>query len=246
MLAYAVDLVLIAVLAIIVILALVRTTSIFVSVAGQVADAVTGVDAQRDREVIEQFLLLAAIAAVLTQLVCEIAYFTFWETTRRGQSPGKRLFHLRVVGDEGSPLTLLQSLARNLLRMVDVLPTNYIVGLLTMLNSRHGKRLGDIVAGTVVIRLDRPPPVAEVSDRPEDTDESFVFDLGQLARMGTTETTLVRQTLRRLATLTPEEQDRVLQNVVEALGSRLGYRAVERGQRAAFLRALHRAVAMHG
>ena len=57
------------------------------------------------------------------------------------------------------------SVLRNVLRIVDILPENYVVGLVSMLLSPSGERLGDHVAGTIVIRLDRPQSAAEIEPR---------------------------------------------------------------------------------
>ena len=61
----------------------------------------------------------------------------------------------------GLPINLRSSVLRNVLRIVDILPENYVVGLVSMLLSPSGERLGDHVAGTIVIRLDRPQAARE-------------------------------------------------------------------------------------
>ncbi|MGC9198047.1 MAG: RDD family protein [Acidobacteriaceae bacterium] len=85
-------------------------------------------------------------------------YFTLFEAYWHGQTPGKRVMKLRVMKDSGRQITLFESLARNLLRVVDLLPSFYLVGVVTMLCNRQNQRLGDLVAGTLVVheRLDEP------------------------------------------------------------------------------------------
>jgi hypothetical protein len=75
----------------------------------------------------------------------------------RGRSPGKRVYHLRVVGPHGSPLTARQALIRNALRPIDALPGLYALGLVSILRTGRGRRqrIGDIAAGTTVV-LDDP------------------------------------------------------------------------------------------
>jgi uncharacterized RDD family membrane protein YckC len=86
------------------------------------------------------------------------AFVTFWgydvafEVLASGRTPGKRWNGLRVVRDGGQPIGLLASAARNLLRLVDWLPSCYLVGIISILVSAKNQRLGDIVAGTVVVR----------------------------------------------------------------------------------------------
>jgi hypothetical protein len=72
----------------------------------------------------------------------------FW----RGQTIGKRLFHLRVIDATGLRLEPSQVIIRNLLRYVDGLPVCYLVGCITSLMNRRMQRLGDLAAGTVVVR----------------------------------------------------------------------------------------------
>lgn len=72
----------------------------------------------------------------------------------RGATPGKRSLGLRVVNDNGTPVTWSASLLRNLLRVVDFLPLGYGLGLLWMLFHPQAKRLGDLAAGTLVVYVE--------------------------------------------------------------------------------------------
>ncbi len=84
-------------------------------------------------------------------------YPVFFEVWVGGATPGKRVFGLRVVHDDGTPVGLGASSVRNLLRAVDFFPSLYLLGILTMLLHPHQKRLGDIAAGTLVVYVDRDP-----------------------------------------------------------------------------------------
>lgn len=79
------------------------------------------------------------------------AYSVVCEVWLGGQTLGKRALGLRVVNADGTPVTWLPSVVRNLLRAVDILPGVYGVGLASTLIDPHARRLGDIVAGTMVI-----------------------------------------------------------------------------------------------
>lgn len=98
-------------------------------------------------------------------------YFLFGEVVRGGRTPGKRRMGIRVVRDDGGPVGFTDSVIRNVLRMVDMLPGYYAVGIVAALLSRSGKRLGDMAAGTVVVRdagdLELPDPATML--RPEQT-----------------------------------------------------------------------------
>lgn len=108
-------------------------------------------------------------------------YYVFFETIWSGRSPGKRALRLRVVGQDGHSLTVLDSVLRNLLRAADFLPFGYAVGLVIMGRDPMFRRFGDMVAGTVVVvedlgrineRLElHPPPtpqeLASIPERPD-------------------------------------------------------------------------------
>ncbi len=90
-------------------------------------------------------------------LVLIAAFFVEWllpavfEARWGGQTPGKRLFGIAVLNDDGTPVRWPGALTRNLLRAVDFLPFLYGIGLSAMLLNRDFKRLGDLAAGTVVV-----------------------------------------------------------------------------------------------
>ena len=99
-------------------------------------------------------------------------YPVVFELTPSGATPGKRVFGLRVVMDNGLPVTAAASLTRNLLRAADFLPLGYGFGIVSVLLRGDCKRLGDIAAGTLVlhepraaarIALDAVAPVAPVA-----------------------------------------------------------------------------------
>ena len=83
-------------------------------------------------------------------------YYVFFEMLWNGQSPGKRWVGLRVIRGDGTPITLSESLIRNLARLVDFLPAAYGVGIVTMFIDKQSRRLGDLAAGTLVVQ-DRAP-----------------------------------------------------------------------------------------
>jgi uncharacterized RDD family membrane protein YckC len=79
-------------------------------------------------------------------------YDVLFEVLAGGRTPGKRWSGLRVVTRDGRPVGLVASAIRNLLRLVDFLPSVYIAGSVSILASRDNQRLGDMVAGTIVVR----------------------------------------------------------------------------------------------
>jgi uncharacterized RDD family membrane protein YckC len=81
-------------------------------------------------------------------------YFVLFETLWSGQTPGKRIMKLRVVREDGRPIRFFEAFVRNLLRLgIDLLPPfSYAVGVVSIILSPRSKRVGDFVAGTVVVK----------------------------------------------------------------------------------------------
>ena len=79
-------------------------------------------------------------------------YYIFFEMRWNGSSPGKQLVGIRVIRGDGTPITLAESIIRNLVRLVDFLPGAYGLGLVTMFIDGKARRLGDLAANTLVVR----------------------------------------------------------------------------------------------
>lgn len=94
-------------------------------------------------------------------LVLVSAFLLTWgypiafEVLRDGATPGKRMMHLRVVHEDGTPVGWMASFVRNLMRTVDMLPIGYAVGIVALLFDGESRRLGDIVARTLVVYDER-------------------------------------------------------------------------------------------
>lgn len=95
-------------------------------------------------------------AFVLLTFLIAWSYFVLLEWLWQGQTVGKRMFGLRVIRDDGAPAGFIAVLIRNLLRVVDFLPAFYGLGLVMVIVSARSQRLGDIAAGTYVVRAPRP------------------------------------------------------------------------------------------
>ena len=92
------------------------------------------------------------LVLVIGSFVVIFGYFWVSESLWSGQTVGKRAFRLRAVGDRGEPLTFAQAGIRNIVRIVDFLPYAYGVGLIVLFTNGKGKRLGDLAAGTIVVK----------------------------------------------------------------------------------------------
>jgi uncharacterized RDD family membrane protein YckC len=104
----------------------------------------------------ENLVPLAIIVIVL--FILKWCYFFACEFFSGGRTIGKKIVGIRVIQENGHSITLLSSFIRNLLRIIDALPTSYFLGIvMILLHSKH-KRLGDVVAGTIVVHERKAKP----------------------------------------------------------------------------------------
>jgi uncharacterized RDD family membrane protein YckC len=95
---------------------------------------------------------VSAVMILLLFLVFS-SYFAFFEWLWSGQTPGKRWMKLRVIREDGRPITFWEAAVRNLLRVFDMVPPPfYSIGLISVFATSRDQRIGDLVAGTVVVR----------------------------------------------------------------------------------------------
>jgi uncharacterized RDD family membrane protein YckC len=179
---------------------------------------------------------LAIAILLLAEFVISTCYFIFWEMVSGGRSPGKMLVGLRVVRRSGLPIDLRSSVVRNLMRAVDILPAEYLVGLISILLSSSGERLGDHVAGTVVLRLDRPETAGEIPRT--QTQTKLILTRAQLGLIGPREIKLIRSVLRRSSTVSDSRRDKLISEAAEAMRIRLNLAELSNLDKAAFLQDL--------
>jgi uncharacterized RDD family membrane protein YckC len=143
-----------------------------------------------------------AIGAVLLGVfLFHWGYFTLFEAFGNGRTPGKRVAKIHVIHRSGRAISFVESLARNLVRFVDYFPGFYGVGVVAIFLSRQSQRLGDMVAGTLVVRdreIDSPhwgelgsrtftaPAFAAIAPPPP-PHLAVVLPVSGLARLSTTD-----------------------------------------------------------
>ncbi|HTD24428.1 MAG TPA: RDD family protein [Terriglobales bacterium] len=131
-------------------------------------------------------------------------YFAISEILMKGQTFGKRQLNLRVIKDSGAPIGAYEAIGRNLLRAVDWLPAFYGVGIVAALLNKQNKRLGDMVAGTVVVH-ERPlaemQPILSVPTRPAAEAPVSVYNS---SRLTVDELQLIEAFLQRRYELPPQ------------------------------------------
>ncbi len=154
---------------------------------------------------------IAAIFTIISFLIF-FGYYVIFETVWNGQTPGRRMFGLRVVDMEGVPIGLAAATIRNLVRLIDFLPVLYGLGVVVMFINSQSRRLGDLAAGTVVVHDRKVTLAALTAQTPVGADlvrslpvgrlsaESIQLTRDFLARRTqlTTERGLIRPILQRL------------------------------------------------
>jgi uncharacterized RDD family membrane protein YckC len=159
------------------------------------------------------------VAVIVGIFFVQFGYDVLFEVLASGRTPGKRWTGLRVVKKGGTPIGFLASCLRNIMRIVDSLPGFYLVGILSVMFTASNQRLGDLAAGTIVVRERRQttalPPPAHAVPAPAD---SSLYDVSAVSAE---ELATVRRFLDRRATLTPQARDRLARDMATRLGPKV-------------------------
>jgi uncharacterized RDD family membrane protein YckC len=162
-------------------------------------------------------LLLAAFAV-------QWLYGVAFETLLNGRTPGKAIFELRVVRDDGAPARFPDLLLRNLLRAADFLPAGFGLGVLVMTLDPKMRRIGDQVAGTVVIAENRSSVLEAVRIEPP-VDEEERQALPARVDLHPQEMEVIESFLRRRRGLTDQRAQELAAQLGPALAARTGIEA---------------------
>jgi len=153
---------------------------------------------------------------VTVTLLVGWSYFIVLEWLWEGRTLGKRIFGLRVITADGSPASFTAVLIRNLVRIVDFLPAFYGIGLLAIVVSSRSQRLGDLAAGTFVVRAPRPRIDMVALRTVASADGPQVELRGLPAEMQR----LVREFVARERALSEKDRRRVAASIASALRAR--------------------------
>jgi uncharacterized RDD family membrane protein YckC len=148
-------------------------------------------------------------------------YFVAWEATT-GRSPGKMAAGLRVVTTAGRPIGFGPAALRNVLRAADALPTGYAIGVGAMALSPRFQRLGDLVAGTMVIVPERPRAATLIRVWPP-AQPSELRDLPEEVRLDADERAALEMFLRRRGTLGAVREHELASMIARPLAERFGF-----------------------
>ena len=154
------------------------------------------------------------------------AYYAGLELLWDGQTVGKRVLRLRVLRDDGTPVDAASVLARTVVRLVDFLPFGYLVGVISMVADGRGRRLGDIVGGTVVVReQDSAPTLREIASlgEPAAWGPPVAGYEAPIHLLTADEIAAAREFLRRAPTFHPRERFALAWRVATTLAVRMEY-----------------------
>ncbi|MCB9538689.1 MAG: RDD family protein [Myxococcales bacterium] len=158
---------------------------------------------------------------LVAAFLLEWGYFVAFEMLWSGRSPGKRVFGLRVVKQDGRPIGFVDSVLRNLLRAVDYLPAFYALGALASALDPQFRRLGDQAAGTLVVRVSRARSDDRVAVEPPPTAAELAA-LPPRPALSADELRALEDYLRRVGTLSPAREDELADLIAPALAARMG------------------------
>lgn len=155
-------------------------------------------------------------------------YFFIAEYFFGGRTIGKRLLGIRVIQDNGHSLTLLSSFIRNFLRLIDFLPVYYFIGMLMVfLHSKH-KRIGDLVAGTIVVherkvkRKIKKTPLSKEIEKRGLTKDNLVVEEWVFKTLEMKEWILVKAYSERLLQLSSAERTQLTKQMADLILPKIG------------------------
>ena len=149
-------------------------------------------------------------------------YFIGFEAWWNGQTPGKRAIGIRVVRDGGYPIGFTESVIRNLIRVIEVALFLYGVSAISAIISASNKRLGDLAAGTIVVR-DSSFEVTNPAQWLEgDADPAPAMGVSGAAALTADELSVVHRYLERRSQLEPAMAEQLAHRVAASLRPKLG------------------------
>ncbi len=182
----------------------------------------TGLDLLASLEKVNLWVKAIGILLLFTII---FGYFILFESLWNGQTPGKRWMRLRVIQQDGRPVTFFAIMLRNIIRLADMMiPPFYSIGLVAVFATRHSKRLGDFAANTVVIKewtdgglsFDQIFSAEGEGSRIETVAGRVEFD-GQLEQITPDEVMIVEICLRRCQQLPPARREWIAWRVAAPL-----------------------------
>ena len=161
--------------------------------------------------------------AIIVLFILNWGYFFAFEYFQGGRTIGKKLLGIRVIQENGHSITLLSSFIRNFLRIIDSLPASYFLGILMIFFHSKHKRIGDLVAGTIVVherktkKKKKLTPFEKEIEKRHLTKEDLVIDEWKLKAMGAKEWNLIKTYCSRIMQLPELEKNQLTREIAEIL-----------------------------
>jgi uncharacterized RDD family membrane protein YckC len=155
---------------------------------------------------------------IIGSFIVFFAYDVIFETLGGGRTPGKRATGLRVVREGGQPVGFVASAIRNIVRLIDMLPFSYAIGIVAILVSSKNQRLGDIAAGTIVVREVTAVSGSAWREHDMTWGDEDAWDVGGITQE---ELATVRSFLARMETLDSNARTRIGRELAFRLHSKV-------------------------
>jgi uncharacterized RDD family membrane protein YckC len=167
---------------------------------------------------------------IIIPFLLQWGYFSLFEGLWHGQTPGKRVAKIRVIQQSGRAITMFESLSRNLLRAIDFLPTSYVVGVISIFVTSRNQRLGDLVAGTLVVheRSSRDQPslantrlFTQVAQQAPAAPRAITIPADALTRLNTADLQAIETFLERRLDMTVEVRQSLAARLVASTAAHM-------------------------
>ena len=175
-------------------------------------------------EAVNSVLLGLAIAGIF---IINSGYFIAFEYFSGGRTIGKRIIGIRAIQENGHSLTLLSSFIRNFLRIVDSLPTGYFLGIIMIFFHSKHKRIGDLVAGTIVVHERKAKRMNKLSSIEKEiakkglTKDDLVIEESALKSIGQKDWNLLKTYSNRFVQLPENERYELTRQIAKILFPKL-------------------------
>jgi uncharacterized RDD family membrane protein YckC len=198
---------------------------IYIVVLYLVSQGLTGLDVFGLEPGTTAMQWLGAIG-ILLSFAWFVGYFAVFETFWKGQTPGKRLAKIRVIGNDGRPIQIYQATLRAVLRPID---DWLFLGFFCVLFGKQEKRLGDWVGNTIVIQ-DEPPKIGSaqlpLSGKAQSVADRIAMN-ADMTRLRPDDFAILKEFLQRRLVLESSARDRLSQQLADQVKARLDLEALE-------------------
>ncbi|WP_243291780.1 RDD family protein [Bacillus sp. FJAT-47783] len=184
---------------------------------------------------IEKMSSLLFATFILVLFLINWGYFFAFEYFNGGRTPGKKMMGIRVIQDNGQSITLLSSFIRNFLRVIDYLPFYYFLGMIMLFFHSKHKRIGDLVAGTIVVHERRKKgkkrsPLEKEIERRGLSHEKLQIGEWELKQLGQKEWELINTYSQRFLQMPIHQRNLFTKQIADILLPKIGVESNRKSQ----------------